>query len=102
MSWVLLFTITFNPSLVLDSRISYEGLKQDYESDSTLLQSLENAKDELYTEYITHYAKSSSPVSPGDTATSTTTTPTSPSKFDFLGQYKRRRVSSITAQTRAR
>ncbi|KAF7349017.1 Transposase-like protein [Mycena venus] len=77
---------------LLDPRISYEGLKQDYESDPTLLQSLDDAKDELYTEYTTHYAKSPSLASPGDTAASTTG-PTSPSKFDFLGRYKRSNVS---------
>jgi hypothetical protein len=83
--------------LVLDPRISYEGLKQDYESDTTLLQSLEDAKDELYTEYATYYAQSLSPASSDDTAASTTTTPTSPSKFDFLGRYKRSNVS-MTSQ----
>ncbi|KAJ7358357.1 hypothetical protein DFH08DRAFT_802191 [Mycena albidolilacea] len=89
-------------SQFLTPAFSYEGLKQDYESDWTLFQSLEDAKDELYTDYTTHYAKSPSLISPGDTAASTTTTPTSPSKFDFLGRYKRRRFSDITAQTRAR
>jgi hypothetical protein len=74
--------------LVLDPRISYEGLKQDYESDTSLLQSLEDTKDELYTEYATHYAQNPSPALSDDTVASTTTTPTSPSKFDFLGNTR--------------
>jgi hypothetical protein len=84
-----------NTSLVLDPRISYEGLKQDYESDPTLLQSLDEAKDDLYTEYTTHYAKNPSQASQDDT-TASTAGPSSPSKFDFLGCYKRTCVSSTS------
>jgi hypothetical protein len=64
--------------------------------DTTLLQSLKDAKDELYTEYTTHYAQSLSPASSDDTVASTTTTPTSPPKFDFLGRYKWSNVSTTS------
>jgi hypothetical protein len=60
-----------------------------------LLQSLDEAKDDLYTEYTTHYAKNPSSASQDDTATSTAG-PSSPSKFDFLGRYKRTCVSSTS------
>ena len=42
--------------LVLDPRISYDGMKLDYENDPLLLPYLESSKDNLQDYYDTHYA----------------------------------------------
>ena len=42
--------------LVLDPRISYEGMKLDYADDPILYEHLESSKGELYVYYETHYA----------------------------------------------
>ena len=42
--------------IVLDPRISYEGIKEDYESDPELLEHLESSKLRLHTYFLQNYA----------------------------------------------
>lgn len=63
---------------VLDPRISYEGMKLDYESDFTLAEFLESSKNDLHTYYDTHYANQHS--APSLTIDLTTETPVFKSK----------------------
>jgi hypothetical protein len=82
---------------VLDPRILYEGMKLDYESDSSLAEFLESSKQDLRTYYETHYANQhSAPSLTIDLTTQTSpvsrptvTSPHSPQK-NFTSRFRRK------------
>ncbi len=71
-----------NSNLVLDPRISYNILKEDYANDPSLDVYLESSKQLLHTHYLDHYA-------PRPNETSTTVTPSlhSTSSSGSIGQH---------------
>jgi hypothetical protein len=72
--------------LVLDPRISYETLQEEYAADDELLAHLKTAKAELQSEFSLFYA----PATPSVTATpSLGSMSGSPQKVDFTGCLKR-------------
>ena len=80
---------------MLDPRISYEGVKEDYASDPDLLTYLESAKESLQDYYKTDYANRNIQA----TASGTVAGPTAPSSsfnepmsVDFVARYKKERV----------
>jgi hypothetical protein len=77
-------------NLVLDPRISYEGLKADFEHDEELLDGLEAAKSKLETHFRLHYADKVAPSaqpSVRQPAQSTSRIQASPEK-DFTKRYR--------------
>jgi hypothetical protein len=81
---------------VLDPRISYKGMKLDYESDSLLAEYLESSKKDLHTFYETHYANQhSAPSLTIDLATETpvsrpTGTPLRSPQKNFTSRFHRK------------
>ena len=80
---------------VLDPRISYQGLKLDYENDPQLLEYLESSKRELQDHYDASYSNKHNPPSRmANTVTSTSSSPTmtlppSPQK-NFTSRFQRK------------
>jgi hypothetical protein len=74
----ILFSIV---TLVLDPRLSLEGLRKDYANDPELLAGLEKAKDDLQAHYNSHYANTDPVVCPEEQLTG------SPVKFNIFGRY---------------
>lgn len=80
--------------LVLDPRISYEGIRGDYEDDFDLSSYLETAKTLLHAHYENNYVTAATP------ATETADPPPTdsralPQKKSFTDRYKRRERVSI-------
>jgi hypothetical protein len=78
---------------VLDPRISYETLRDDYADDDDLLSHLEASKLGLQSHFEIHYA----PTAP-DVPSASTPQPTagSPQKVDFTSRYKKRASASAS------
>jgi hypothetical protein len=79
--------------LVLDPRISYEGVLQDYADDPDLLEYLKFAKDLLHTHYIMCYANCTPPSLDDVVDTTHAISPAtdgSPSKVNFTSRYKKK------------
>lgn len=86
--------------LVLDPRISYEGMKLDYADDVSLSVYLESSKANLYEYYQTHYAgkhsaplQATNPVQPGPSADASAR-PQSPQK-NFTSRFQRKTKAAI-------
>jgi hypothetical protein len=85
--------------IVLDPRISYEGMKLDYAEDELLAAYLESSKGNLYEYYKTHYAdKHSAPSQmtdsmPGPSADASAP-PRSPQK-NFTSRFQRKAKAAI-------
>lgn len=69
---------------VLDPRIAYKGLKEDYKDDRTLLSGLESSKAKLRAHFNEFYRAPRAP-SP---LTANTSHTTSPGDFDFMARYE--------------
>jgi hypothetical protein len=87
---------------VLDPRISYAGLRQDYLSDPELHADLEKAKVALKNHFLANYISSPSSsratsTIPDDTVHNTSPQK-SPQKFDFTSRYKRRGPSTAESE----
>ena len=80
---------------MLDPRISYESLKEDYADDANLLADLEKAKLVLHTFYHDNYSSFTSSTDKSSSTTRPIVQNGSPQKVDFTARYKRtnRRVS---------
>jgi hypothetical protein len=80
---------------VLDPRISYEGLKADYNDDPTLSDHLEHSKMNLFTYFDRNYAKMDDHTSPVPTSSVPTLPPLagSPQK-SFTARYRRKGKSA--------
>jgi hypothetical protein len=78
---------------VLDPRISYEGVLEDYAHDPELLAYLESAKLSLHAHYTKHYVNRRAH-SFNEAATTLTTVQSapddSPSKVNFTSRYKKK------------
>jgi hypothetical protein len=74
--------------VVLDPRISYEGLKQDYGEDLTLSSHLEDSKTRLFSYFDEHYA-TPTPSSPPSTPVQAPPVDGSPQK-SFTARYRRK------------
>jgi hypothetical protein len=84
----MFYSLTF--LLVLDPRIMYKGLKEEYSNDEDLLQYLENAKTQLQDHYHNHYANTiqrSAAAVPEPTLQSMDG---SPQKFSFIARYRQK------------
>ncbi|KAJ7339238.1 hypothetical protein DFH08DRAFT_812629 [Mycena albidolilacea] len=82
-----LYTVALLLLFVLDPRISYETLRQDYADDAQLLAELESSKSNLRTHYNTVYA----PTEMANSAAQPQTPANgSPQKIDFLARYRNR------------
>lgn len=75
--------------IVLDPRISYDVLKDDYSDDWDLADHLEKSKDRLQHYYDTLYA-SSAPVDVPSFSTPSSQEPGSPSKVNFTARYRKK------------
>ncbi len=102
-SFLFSICLLINCLLVLDPRISYEGMRDDYTGDHLLANYLEDAKRDLYNHYNTHYANRVP-----STSLLTALTPTtailfkpqgSPQKLDFTSRYRKKTavVNELTA-----
>ena len=93
-------------AIVLDPRMSYEGLRDDYEDDDDLLAYLEDAKKALHKHFEDQYLKSprsyardpttnSAPTPSESTSSSTSlaSANTSPSKLRLGARYKKRKLT---------
>jgi hypothetical protein len=84
--------------LVLDPRISYEGLRVDYADDPILLDHLEQSRTRLSTYFNTHYARANMPASPSESAPSASCTAPpaggSPQK-SFTARYRRKEKGPV-------
>jgi len=76
--------------LVLDPRISYEGVCKDYVQDPDLLTYLESLKSMLHTHYIKHYSSHTSSLSQSTGNSIQSTADESPTKVDFTSRYKKK------------
>src|ERR1700732_2514082 len=74
--------------IVLNPRISYEGLRTDTDRDSLALDHIIRAKANLREYYLSNYAKKS-PAPLQTQPTSTTLQNGSPQKVDFLSRYNK-------------
>jgi hAT family C-terminal dimerisation region len=81
--------------LVLDPRISYEGLKADYADDPMLSDHLEQSKANLFIYFDTHYANANMPMTLSAPSASVTTPliEGSPQK-SFTARYRRKEKGS--------
>jgi hypothetical protein len=75
--------------LVLDPRISYEGVCEDYANDQDLLEYLESSKLLLHTHYIQHYSSHADSLSQS-TNPIQSASDESPSKVNFTSRYKKK------------
>jgi hypothetical protein len=81
----------------LDPRISYEGIRDDYDSDPDLKSYLETAKEQLHQHYDLHYANRYTPSASASnpnpsTSTSTSTQQITVQKVNFVARYKKDKV----------
>ena len=81
------------PFLVLDPRISYEGICEDYADDPELLQYLESSKSMLNAHYIQHYSSCANPFSESTDNLTQLMPNESPSKVNFTSRYKKKDMS---------
>ncbi|KAF7426516.1 hypothetical protein PC9H_008885 [Pleurotus ostreatus] len=70
--------------LLLDPRIAYKGLKEDYKDDETLLSGLEKSKATLRAHFNEFYRAPPAP----DPSTTTTLQSISPADYDFMARYE--------------
>lgn len=75
---------------VLDPRISYDGMKEDYEDDSSLGEYLETAKTDLHDYYQTHYTCVSQGLESHPSQTSVVDAQGSPQKVNFTSRYRQK------------
>jgi hypothetical protein len=75
---------------VLDPRISYEGVLQDYADDPDLLAYLESAKDLLRAHFNKHYAGHAHSLNRAADTHIQAATDDSPSKVNFTSRYKKK------------
>jgi hypothetical protein len=74
--------------LVLDPRISYEGLLNDSHDDPSALNHLELSKAKLEAHYQANYAQSApTPTRVDTTSSPALASPASPQKVDFTARY---------------
>ena len=88
----LLWLIILLPS-VLDPRISYKTLKEEFWDDAILTTNLEFAKDSLSDHYHAFYASTATVTTQESTLTQTPV-PDSPENIDFTSCYQKRHASS--------
>ncbi|KAG9221990.1 hypothetical protein CCMSSC00406_0009198 [Pleurotus cornucopiae] len=69
---------------LLDPRIAYKGLKEDYKDDETLLSGLEKSKATLRAHFNEFYRAPPAP----DPSTTTTLQSISPADYDFMARYE--------------
>ena len=84
--------------LVLDPRISYEGMKLDYASDPMLSEYLESSKKDLYAYYETHYANKHNPpsqVSAPQAVASSFTAPSHSPQKNFTARFHRKAATTL-------
>jgi hypothetical protein len=74
---------------VLDPRIFYEGVQQDYANDSGLLEYLEEAKSALHTHFTLNYS-THVPSLNADATGPTSTTADGSSSLNFTSRYKKK------------
>ena len=74
---------------MLDPRISYEGLKSDYDEDVDLLTDLEKAKSALHSFYQDNYSNFTSTTHKHLSTTIPVVQNGSPQKVNFTARYKR-------------
>jgi hypothetical protein len=87
----------FEIVVVLDPRISYEGLRQDYASEPDLLSDLDTSKEALKDYFVANYCPVDSVETP-DIPDDTMAPDSSPQKFDFTKRYRRHSPTSIHAE----
>ena len=87
-----LWLIILLPS-VLDPRISYETLKEEFRDDAILTTNLEFAKDSLSDHYHAFYASTATVTTQESTSTQSPV-PDSPENIDFTSRYQKRHASS--------
>ena len=79
--------------LVLNPRISYDGMRDDYSDNPDLLEYLENTMMDLHAHYHYYYARDKDTTmrraSIEPTRTSSSASNLSPSKVNFTSRYKR-------------
>src|SRR5271168_5365027 len=75
--------------LVLDPRIMYEGLEEDFATDPDLLSHLATSKQQLQTFFDTNYVPRSRQ-SVSRQSSSTSVTSHSPQKVDFTSRYQKK------------
>lgn len=78
---------------VLDPRISYEGVKEDYTSDLDLSAYLESAKNSLQDHYKTNYANRNTTTAAPTPSESSSSSSKPTTSVDFVARYKKERVS---------
>ena len=84
------YLVTHQPIfLVLDPRISYEGVCGDYMDDPDLLSYLDSSKTTLHAHYIQHYSGRASSLSRSTNPTQSTSDE-SPSQVNFTSRYKKK------------
>ena len=77
--------------LVLDPRISYDRICEDYADDQDLLIYLESTKSMLHIHYIEHYSSRAGSLSQSTgNSVQSTMSDESPSKVNFTSQYKKK------------
>ncbi|THU78181.1 hypothetical protein K435DRAFT_811775 [Dendrothele bispora CBS 962.96] len=83
---------------LLDPRISFIGLKQDYKDDEELLSSLNKSKEDLHDYYTRYYANAvpqQTSIELSSTSTNLNSLSGSPQKRSFTTRYKKARVSGV-------
>jgi hypothetical protein len=73
-------------NLVLDPRVSYESLREDYAKDDDLISNLEASKSDLQSHYAIHYAPTSAPLPLMSTPHPATG---SPQRVDVTSHYRK-------------
>ena len=76
--------------IVLDPRISYQGLLADCEGDVTLRRHLDESRKHLHALYREHYANTASTPSVSTPTQPSVANSGSPQKFDFTARYNKR------------
>ena len=76
--------------IVLDPRISYQGLLADCEGDVTLRRHLDESRKHLHALYCEHYANTASTPSVSTPTQPSVANGGSPQKFNFTARYNKR------------
>jgi hypothetical protein len=79
--------------VVLDPRISYEGLCKDYQDDNDLLEELDKAKANLRQHFLSNYASTGTSIA--DPIPDPTVPNGSPQKISFISRYSKKRRTAI-------
>ena len=91
--------LTHRHLLVLDPRISYEGMKLDYANDPILSEYLESSKKDLREYYETHYANKHNPPSqistPRAFSSSSSAAPSHSPQKNFTARFHRKTATTL-------